>query len=152
MERIDFYHLQKNSLEEALPKLVIKAYQTGKKIKIKVGNELRVDPLNMVLWTFEDESFLPHGTKKDGFADLEPIYLSADDEVPNEASLLFLVDGANIDPEQTLSFDRVFYIFDGHSEDELAKARKMWSAFKGNEAERHYWQQNDTGKWEEKQL
>lgn len=152
MERIDFYHLQKNSLEEALPKLVIKAYQTGKKIKIKVGNELRVDPLNMVLWTFEDESFLPHGTKKDGFADLEPIYLSADDEVPNEASLLFLVDGADMDVEKTSSFERVFYIFDGHSEDELTKARKMWSAFKGNEAERHYWQQNDAGKWEEKQL
>ena len=43
MERIDFYHLQKSTLDETLPKLVLKAYETKKNIKIKVGNELRTD-------------------------------------------------------------------------------------------------------------
>jgi len=150
MERIDFYHLQKSSLEEALPRLVLKAYETGKKVKIKVGNDLRVDFLNSALWTFDDESFLPHGTKKDGFADLQPVFLSADDEIPNSASFLFLVDGATIDFEQTEAFERIFYVFDGQDEAELQKARLAWKAVTKSNIERHYWQQNVLGKWEEK--
>ena len=32
--RVDFYHLQKQTLEDVLPKLLEKAYSTSKKIKI----------------------------------------------------------------------------------------------------------------------
>ena len=152
MERIDFYHLQKSTLEEALPKLAMKAYETGKKIKIKIGNELRVDFLNAALWTFDEESFLPHGIKKEGNADLQPVFLSADDENPNGAVLLFLVDGATAGFEKISAFERVFYNFNGNSEDELQKARIAWKAFKQDDRECHYWQQNDVGKWEEKAL
>ncbi len=152
MKRIDFYQLQKNTLEEALPKLVQKAYETGKKIKIKVGNELRVDFINSALWTFDEESFLPHGTKKEGNAELEPIYLSADDENPNGALLLFLVDGADVAFEKAENFERIFYVFNGASEEELLKARATWKMFKSDDIERHYWQQDDFGKWKEKQI
>lgn len=68
MTRVDFYHLQKQTLEQVLPKLLEKAYSTGKNIKIKVGNEMRVEFINSHLWTFDDTSFIPHGSKKDGFA------------------------------------------------------------------------------------
>ena len=70
MTRVDFYHLQKQTLEQVLPKLLEKAYSTGKNIKIKVGNEMRVEFINSHLWTFDDTSFIPHGSKKDGFAEL----------------------------------------------------------------------------------
>lgn len=149
MKRADFYHLQKNTLDEALPKLVSKAYETGQSIKIKVGNELRVDFLNTLLWTFDEESFIPHGTKKDGFAEMEPIFLSSDDETPNNAKILFLVDGADIDIKTTSNFDRILYVFDGNNEDEVKKARKTWKAFKEAASECRYWQQNESGKWEE---
>ncbi|MBR2299079.1 MAG: DNA polymerase III subunit chi [Alphaproteobacteria bacterium] len=152
MKRIDFYHLQKNTLEEALPKLVQKAYETGKKIKIKVGNELRLDFINTALWTFDEESFLPHGVKKEGNAELQPIYLSSDDENVNDAVMLFLVDGATVEAQRSENFERIFYVFNGASEDELSKAREMWKAFKADDIERHYWQQDDLGKWKEKQL
>lgn len=152
MSRIDFYHLQKSTLDEALPKLVLKAYETGKKIKIKVGNELRVDFLSTLLWTFDDESFVPHGTKKDGFADMQPVYISSDDDNPNDAVFLFLVEAADATPEDALKFERVFYVFDGGSENEIQKARNMWKALNNSEAERHYWQQNAEAKWEEKKF
>ena len=51
MKRIDFYQLQKNTLEEALPKLVQKAYETGKKIKIKVGRRKYNFTINISLET-----------------------------------------------------------------------------------------------------
>ena len=58
MSRVDFYHLQKKTLEDVLPLLLQKAYSTGKRVKIKVGTEERVEFLNSLLWTFNDESFL----------------------------------------------------------------------------------------------
>ena len=109
MSRVDFYHLQKQTLEAVLPKLLEKAYALKKPIKIKVGNELRVEFLNSLLWTYNDESFLPHGSKKDGFGEDQPIWLSAGDDNPNKATLLFLTDGARYQ-EDLSSFERVFNI------------------------------------------
>lgn len=150
MSRIDFYHLQKQSLDEVLPKLLLKAYATGKRIKLMVGTPERVDFINSLLWTFDDESFLPHGTKKDGFSSAQPIYVSAEDDNPNNAEFLFLTDGAVVDVENLNRFERVFNIFDGNSEDSLVAAREYWKQLKNNGGELHYWQQNASGKWEQK--
>ena len=72
MSRVDFYHLQSQTLENVLPKLLEKAYETGKSVLVRVGNEERVEFLNALLWTYNDQSFLPHGSKKDGNAELQP--------------------------------------------------------------------------------
>lgn len=148
--RVDFYHLQKQVLEDVLPKLLEKAYMTGNKIKLKVGVEQRIDFINSLLWTYNDESFLPHGTKRDGFADMQPIWISDDDTNPNGAKFLFLVDGADATGQEIADFERVFNIFDGNSEDALLKARNLWKELKSGNSELHYWQQDAGGRWIEK--
>ncbi|MBQ7303467.1 MAG: DNA polymerase III subunit chi [Alphaproteobacteria bacterium] len=148
--RVDFYHLQKQVLEDVLPKLIEKAYSTGKRIKIKIGTEQRIEFINSLLWTYNEESFLPHGSKKDGFADLQPIWLTEDDKNPNDAKFLFLVDGANVSQPEVVNFQRVFNIFDGNNADELAKARNLWKELKSLNSEIYYWQQDNTGRWVEK--
>lgn len=150
MSRVDFYHLQKQSLEEILPKLLGKAYETGEKIVIKVGVPERVEFLNSYLWTFSDDSFLPHGSKKDGFANRQPIWLTADADNPNAATFLFLVDGAEADEAQISAFTRVFNIFDGNSETALQQARQLWKIYKDAGFEVNYWQQSAHGVWEQK--
>ena len=90
MTRVDFYHLQQKNLEEVLPKLLQKAYGLNKRIKVKIGSEDKIEYLNSLLWTFNDESFLPHGSRKDGFAEQQPIWLSSDSDNPNKAVFLFL--------------------------------------------------------------
>ena len=150
MSRIDFYHLQKQSLEDVLPKLLQKAYETGRKIKLLVGTAERVEFINSFLWTYDDESFLPHGTKKDGFISAQPIYISAENDNPNNAEYLFLADGATTDIDELKNFERVFNIFDGNSDEALSSAREYWKTLKDSGAELHYWQQNPSGKWEQK--
>jgi len=150
MSRVDFYHLQKQTLEEVLPKLLLKAYSTGKHIVVKVGTPERVDFINTELWTFSDESFLPHGSKKDGFAAQQPIWLTDEDDNPNEAAFLFLTDGAEIGPDKLAEYERVFNIFDGNSEEALAQARNLWKNFKEAGNEVYYWQQTEKGVWEQK--
>lgn len=68
MAQVDFYHLQNQTLENVLPRLLEKAYSTGKKIVVKIGNEERVEFINSTLWTYNDQSFLPHGSKKTALA------------------------------------------------------------------------------------
>ena len=150
MTRVDFYHLQQKSLEDVLPPLLQKAYSTGKRIKIKTPNEERTEYINSLLWTFNDESFLPHGSKKDGFAEHQPIWLSSAEENANSAVYLFLVDGAEENAENLQNYERVFNIFDGKSADALQQARRLWKEYKNTGCEVNYWQQNNVGKWEQK--
>ncbi len=150
MSRVDFYHLQSKKLEDVLPKLLEKAYGVGKKAVVRVGNSERVEFLNSMLWTYDEQSFLPHGSKKDGAADMQPIWLTADNDVPNKAEFLFLVDGASAELEEISNFERVFNIFDGNLNEALEKARAFWKELKNQGVEVFYWQQNANGSWQQK--
>ena len=148
--RFDFYHLQESPLEQVLPKLAEKAYATGKRIKILVGTEERVEFINSLLWTYNEESFLPHGSKKDGFAEEQPIFISAEEKNENNAEVLILVDGAMPDISNLTNSERVLNIFDGKSEISLNNARAYWKEIKELDGELHYWQQNAKGSFEQK--
>ena len=136
-------------MENVLPKLLEKAYETGKSVLVRVGNEERVEFLNALLWTYNDQSFLPHGSKKDGNAELQPIWLTSGTDNPNMASLLFLVDGAAADNGELEIFSRVFNNFDGNSPDALQQARAFWKNLKSGGNECFYWQQDANGRWKQ---
>lgn len=149
MGRIDFYHLKRQTLEEVLPKLLQKAYATGKRILIKLPPE-KVEEINTFLWTYNDESFLPHGSKKDGFAEEQPIWLTDIDNNANNAQFLFLVCGAQSEIEYGSRYERIFNVFDGNDETALTQARQLWRTYKEAGFEVHYWQQTPSGSWEQK--
>ena len=150
MPQADFYHLQKQTLENVLPKLLEKAYATGKRIKVKIGNEERVEFINGILWTYDDQSFIPHGSKKDGFAEDQPVWLTAGDDNPNNAEFLFLVDGALVAATEAAKYERVFNIFDGNMQSAVEQARAFWKELKAAGFTINYWQQNDASRWQQK--
>lgn len=150
MIRVDFYHLQRSPLEQVLPKLCEKAYSTGKRIKIQLGTGERVSFVNSLLWTYNEESFLPHGSKKDGFSEEQPIFISADENNPNGAVLLVLADGAMPSLEVLQQYERVLNIFDGTNETSLNAARNYWKQIRELNGDLHYWQQNERGVFEQK--
>ena len=150
MSRVDFYHLQRQTLDEVLPLLLAKAYQTGKRIFVRVGTPERVEFINNTLWTYDDEAFLPHGSAKDGFAAEQPIWLTSDAQNANRAEFLFLVDGAEATVAEIGTYERVFNIFDGNSDEAMAQARRLWKDYKEAGNEVYYWQQSARGTWENK--
>ena len=150
MTRVDFYHLERGSVEDVLPKLLEKAYDCGKAIVVKVGNEVRVEVLSTALWTYDDQSFLPHGTKKDGNAALQPIWLTSGNDNPNNAKMLFLVDGALTSVDDLMKFERVFNLFDGKDKEGLERARVLWKEVKSSGSDCFYWQQDESGRWQQK--
>lgn len=147
MSKVDFYHLQTQGLDTVLPKLLEKAYGTGKNLIVRIGNEERVEFINSLLWTYNDQSFLPHGSKKDGNAEMQPIWLTAGDDNPNEAKMLFLVDGAMANQQDLENFERVLNIFDGNTPAAVEQARAFWKSLKENGNECTYWKQSENGSW-----
>lgn len=148
MKDIRFYHLLRQTLEEALPKLMLKVSEAGLRAVIKAPDEAVIDRLDKALWEFEPESFLPHD--KDGCdhpAD-QPFFLTVEDENPNDSSVLVLINAAEmVGFEQ---YDRCLYMFDGRDENIVAAARKDWKAWSNENYSMSYWQQKELGGWEQK--
>jgi len=148
MTEVRFYHLQRRTLEQALPKILEKVLERNWRAVVLAGSPERVDALNQHLWTFDPASFLPHGSARDGFAVRQPVWLTADDENPNGATVLVLVDG--VTSGNLASYDLVCDLFDGNDEEAVMAARDRWKACKAAGHGLTYWQQNDRGGWEKR--
>ena len=148
MEDIRFYHLQRQTLEEALPKLMAKVAEAGMRAVIKADEQATVDTLDKVLWDFDPASFLPHDKDGCDHPEDQAFFLTKGDTNPNGASVLVLVDGASCDDFQ--SYARCLYMFDGRNEDVVAVARKDWKKWKDGDWAISYWQQKEMGGWEQK--
>ena len=145
---IRFYHMERSGLEQTLPMLVTKALQNGHKIIIKAANQNEVERLNEHLWTFNPNSFLPHGSAKNGDAENQPIWLTAEDENPNAADVLILTQGAS--QENLKDFTLVCEMLNGNNPEEVDSARARWKTYKDDGLETTYWQQGAQGGWEKK--
>ena len=145
MTEISFYHLTARPLEWALPKLLERTLEVGERALVMVASQHRVDSLNAHLWTYDANSWLPHGAEKDGNASEQPIWLTAGIDNPNDAGFLFLADGATLD--DVAGFKRVFELFDGRNDEAVAAARGRWTTYKEAGHTLSYWQQDDRGRW-----
>jgi DNA polymerase III subunit chi len=140
-----FYHLQNSTLEQALPGLLEKTLARGWKAVIRASSDERLKALDDHLWTFSDESFLPHGMDVDAQVASVPIVLSKSDARVNDAEVMFAVDGADL--PLTEGWTRAVLMFDGNDPDALDKARVAWKAVKGSGHEATYWRQDESGRW-----
>jgi DNA polymerase-3 subunit chi len=149
MTEILFYHLQRQPLESVLPSLLERSVERGWRVVVQMASDERVEALDAHLWTYRDESFLPHGTPRDGEAAAQPILLTTGEDNPNAATVRFLIDGAPM-PADAKSYDRIVLLFDGEDEDALAQARARWSEAKAQGFDVTYWQTDERGRWVKK--
>jgi len=145
---IRFYHLTATPLERALPQLLEKALGAGFRAVVKVVDDAALDTLNTQLWTYHPNSFLPHGSEKDGHAAEQPVYLTTAEDNPNGAKLLAVTDGST--PTQPESYERVLDLFDASDENAVKAARTRWKAYKDAGHTLQYWQQTESGGWTQK--
>jgi DNA polymerase-3 subunit chi len=60
MPRVDFYEVREPDWEAALCRLVETAYEAGERAYVLASSEAHARRLDDLLWTFRDESFVPH--------------------------------------------------------------------------------------------
>ncbi|MFC6488782.1 DNA polymerase III subunit chi [Nitratireductor sp. GCM10026969] len=143
-----FYHLTESTLEEALPPLLEKSLERGWRVAVQSSGEERRDALDTRLWTYRDESFLPHGTDGEATAAEQPVLLTTGPGNPNGATIRFFVDGA--EPGALEGYERCVFLFDGHDSMQLEAARAHWKAMKAAGHAVTYWQQGPDRRWERK--
>lgn len=146
MAELWFYHLERSELEQALAPLLEKCLERGWRALVRGGSAERIESLDTHLWTFRDESFLPHA--KDDAKDpaRQPILLTTTSGNPNNAKALFVIDGA--DPGDVTQFERACLIFDGRDPAALESARSRWKEAKAAGIDASYWRENASGRWE----
>lgn len=150
MAELWFYHLEKSELEQALPPLLEKSLARGWRALVRGTVEERIATLDDALWTYKEESFLPHARDGQGAEpSRQPIWLTTGQGNPNGAQALFLVDGAA--PGDLAAFERACLLFDGRDESALAAARTHWKHAKAAGVTASYWQEKARGKWEKQQ-
>lgn len=149
MGEVLFYHLTSSVLERTLPDLLTRALARGWKVVVRAGNDAQVAALDDLLWSFDQASFLPHGTAALGHAADQPVYLTAGDENPNAATVLMLVEGARVPVAQVAGFDRVCLLFSGNDAAALEAARADWRAVRDAGLAGKYWAE-EAGRWTEK--
>lgn len=144
MPELWFYHLERTELERALPPLLEKCLQRGWRALVRGGSRERIEALDEALWTYRDESFLPHA--REGDPTRQPVWLTTDAGNPNAAQALFLIDGA--EPGDLSAFERACLLFDGRDEAALESARSRWKQAKDTGVAASYWRESGAGKWE----
>jgi DNA polymerase-3 subunit chi len=144
-----FYHLKGQTPEQVLPALLAKSLERGWRVVVQAGSEERIEALDAHLWTYKDDSFLPHGTDREPEAAQQPVLLSMADSNPNAANVRFLIDGVALPPDAE-SYHRIVLVFDGDDDDAVAAARTQWSEAKNRGFEATYWQPDDSGRWVKK--
>jgi DNA polymerase-3 subunit chi len=149
MTEIRFYHLLEQRLERVLPQLLEMSLERGWRVIVQAASEERIEALDAHLWTYRDDSFLPHGTSRSPDAADHPILLTSGEGNANAANVRFLIDGVPI-PNDAADYVRLVLIFDGNDDDLVARAREQWSQAKAQGHDISYWQPDDSGRWVQK--
>ena len=147
MTEVLFYHLQDVTLESVLPPLLEKSLERGWRVVVQSTTEERAEALDAHLWTYREDSFLPHATWRAGDVEDHPIVLVAEESNPNRANVRFLVDQAPL-PANSDVYDRVVFLFNGEDAEALSAARSAWTDCKAKGFEVTYWQADERGRWQ----
>jgi len=145
-----FYHLHGQPLDRVLPSLLERSLERGWRVIVQSTSEERADALDAHLWTYRDDSFLPHATWRISDAPEQPIVLIAGEGNPNRANVRFLVDNAAL-PADCDAYQRLVLVFNGDDGDALAAARSAWTDCKARGFEVTYWQADERGRWQRRE-
>ncbi|MCP4818901.1 MAG: DNA polymerase III subunit chi [Shimia sp.] len=144
-----FYHLTQRPMDATLPILLEKARGAGWRIVVRGTDQGRMMWLDEKLWSQGPESFLAHGVAGGPHDALQPILLTTDVAVPNEAGCIMSVDGAVVSPQEVKDAERVCILFDAHDMEAVAYARTQWKTLTDAGCAAQYWSE-ESGNWQKK--
>jgi DNA polymerase-3 subunit chi len=144
-----FYHLERRALDDVLPGLIEKTLERGWRAVIRAESSERAEAIDTLLWTYNDQTFLPHAQSGEGDAKRQPVLITVEDENPGGANVLFLVGGAAPTSwADVADLTRVVLMFDGRDAEALGRARAAWKDAKAAGHDVTYWKESPSGKFE----
>ena len=80
MTEVLFYHLERRTLDDVLPGLVEKTLERGWRALIRAESADRAEALDNLLWTYSEQTFLPHAQLGDGNARRQPVLITVEEQ------------------------------------------------------------------------
>jgi DNA polymerase III subunit chi len=151
MTEVLFYHLERKSLDAVLPGLIEKSLARGWRVLVRAESAERAEAIDNLLWTYDEQSFLPHAQKGEGESRDQPVLIATEEDNANDANVLFLVGGAPPpawNSALTNALTRIVLLFDGRDPAVLDAARAAWREAKEAGHDVTYWKESASGKWE----
>jgi len=128
--RIDFYVLpdQKDNGRALLAcRVTDKAYSLGHTVYILTTSEAQAAALDDLLWTFRQDSFIPHERYPLAGEESSPVLVGM--ALPAEVDAQVLINFTDVLPEGFERFQRVVELVDQHPEG-LAKSRERFRQYR----------------------
>jgi DNA polymerase-3 subunit chi len=145
-----FYHLTRHPMEDTLAMLLGKARRAGWRVVVRGKSDERLAWLDEKLWLGgAGEDFLPHGLSGGPHDALQPVLLTRGSDLPNGASCLMVIDGAEMTAAEVDALERVCVLFDGSTPEALDNARSQWRSLQSAGVLAEYWSE-ESGKWQKK--
>ncbi len=120
MTQVDFYILQPQAAGNRYTlacRLAEKAWQQQHRVLISVNNDEELRHMDRLLWTWREQSFLPHGILGSSDAKLNPILITIDPDPGDEHDVLI-----NLQLETPGYFSRFQRVAECVDQDEKQKA------------------------------
>ena len=150
MTQIIFYSTAPLQVEKTLFALLEKSIEKGNKSLLLFKDKEKCSLINEQLWTYKQNSFLPHISEDDKiYDDIDvPVYLSTKNENPFKAEILFSIDGFL--PDNIDHFERVIIIIDINDKLLNEKYKNYYLDINKNFEDIVFYKSDDNGKWIEK--
>jgi DNA polymerase-3 subunit chi len=103
-----------------------------------------LDHLDRALWL--GDGFLPHGLAGGPHDARQPVLLTSATDLPNGASCLMSVEGADVAAEEVGTLARTCILFDGGDAGAVETARAQWRTLAAAGLRAEYWSQAE-GPW-----
>lgn len=126
MTRIDFYQLNpgRHRYDQVVCQLCQKAYDNNQLTLLLTDDSQQSQHLDHKLWTFRDDSFLPHDCEQDSTA-LTPILIHDNPDPRGDRQLLI-----NLSSEVPIYFAQFERVIELVTEDNKQQARAHYSFYK----------------------
>ena len=145
MSEIFFYKLKNSSSEIFLTSLIERSLENNWNSVVLLDNIERMEEINDFLWSYKDTSFLPHGSQNDKNSELHRVYLTCEEENPNDSDVIFSIDGILI--KNINSWQRCIYIFN----EQNLKVVDQFDTYKKNIDQSQHalkaFEQDENSKW-----
>lgn len=130
MPRVDFYVLpdhKDNGRALLACRLADKAYSLGHTVYLLAASEAQATALDDLLWTFRQDSFIPHERYPLAGEEASPVLVGT--ILPTEAGARVLINCADRLPEGFERYERVVELVDQNPE-VLAKSRERFKQYR----------------------
>ena len=145
MNEAYFYHLTRQTVDQALMPLLDKCLSKKWRVLLRGRTAAQIKDLDEKLWYGGAESFLPHGLSGSENELDQPILLAQEDKVfPHDC--LICIGGATITLHEAQNAARVCFLFQDDNAEDMQIARAQWKTLTDAGTAAQYWSQ-EQGSW-----